>query len=279
MAFPQGIDYRGTAAFVTDPTNYASEDFNGTDFGTDYPTTTPQGNTVGWETATTGINGTDRSNAVNARLAGVNYAGANFGANTFRVDLPATGSHGIQGAFGDQGFAQGPFTVELLDGATVFATPVNSGSAGANQYFSANGTLRTSDANWVTNNPVAGGGADEITHTFTSTIFRVRITPSGSSAAVIASIFIQSAGSSGVNWTGAETLGAFVISGAFGNLDRWEGAETLDSFVSAAAFANLDHWTAAETLAAFISSGTFHNTAAAALVNDWLVHARRIGRR
>lgn len=171
--------------------NYAAETFNGTGFAGNYPHTTPQGNTVGWET---NINGTDRSAAVDVRLGGVNYCGAGQGTFTYRIDLPATGSYAIQGAFGDQGFNQGPFTINLKDGTTVFATPVNSGSLTAGEWYAANGTLETSSANWATNNPNAGSGTDEISHSFTNTIFRIDCAASGSSAAVIASIFIRSAG-------------------------------------------------------------------------------------
>ena len=46
MAFPQGIDFRATSGYVTDPTNCTYEIGNA--FSATYPRTTAQGNTVGW---------------------------------------------------------------------------------------------------------------------------------------------------------------------------------------------------------------------------------------
>ena len=190
--FPQGVDFRGTLAFVTDPTNYDKEQggsSSGQGAAANYPRTSAQGNTVGWETL---WNFVDRSASVDARLAGDNYI-ASGGSATYRIDLPATGTYAIQGAFGDASFAQSTFTIQLEDGTTVFATPVNAQSITAGQFYAANGTLETSAANWATNNPNAGSGADEITHTFTTTIFRVVLT-GNTGAAVMNSIFIRSTG-------------------------------------------------------------------------------------
>ena len=195
MAFPQGIDFRGTSGFVTDPTNYDNENggsSSGQGAAATYPRTSAQGNTVGWETT---FNFVDRSSSVNARLAGVNYIGSGGATATYRIDLPATGSYGIQGAFGDQGSAQNTFTIQLEDTTTVFATPVNAQSSTIDQFYAANGTQET-EANWLTNNPVAGSGTDEISRTFTTTIFRIKLT-GNSGAAVMASIFIRSGGGGG----------------------------------------------------------------------------------
>jgi hypothetical protein len=228
VAFPLGINFRGTLGFVTDPTNYVADLHNGTAFGTDYPRTV-NGNTFGWETVTPEINGTDRSNAVDARLAGINYVNNTHSA-VFRIDLPASGTYNIQGAFGDATSAQSTSTIQLQDGSTVFATPVNNQSVGAGQFYAANGTLETSAANWATNNPATGSGADEISRAFTSTIFRTTIAGTGGSA-VVASLYIKSAAGGG--GTQSKTLTASYTANAA--LVKRIGKKLTASFTASAA--------------------------------------------
>src|SRR5690606_12261460 len=84
----------------------------------------------------------------------------------FRVDLPSAKSYNIRIAQGDTGNQNGQY-LRLIDDATVFQT--NSvADTGANEWFDANGVLRTSSEDWVNNNT-------PLEHAFTSTIFRVKM--------------------------------------------------------------------------------------------------------
>jgi hypothetical protein len=60
MAYDQGIDFRATAGFVTDPSGCDKEIAT----TANYPRTSAQGNTVGWEDAPGGVS--NRSAAVDA---------------------------------------------------------------------------------------------------------------------------------------------------------------------------------------------------------------------
>lgn len=185
MALTQGFDFRATSGYVSDPTNYAVVK------GDAYPQTySPSGVTGGWEDGGV-IDQRDRNNAIDARLAGVNWPSVPT-TNHFRVDLPATGNYAVQAAIGDDYSAQGPFTCTLNDTTTVLKTVVNNASTGGGgQYYSANGTLETSPSNWATANPNAGGGADEQALTFSTTIFRLAAT-NGTGICTVASLFIRS---------------------------------------------------------------------------------------
>lgn len=191
MAFFQGVDFRNTAGYVTDPTNYTSD----TGGGSTYPTVlSPSGINGGWEQAPTGD--LDRSQALaTARLAGLAYVSA--GPSNYRMDLPATGTNYIQAAFGDANSSQVQFTVKFKDTNSVFATPVNnSGFGTANEYISANGTTESGDTAWNTANPNAGSGTDEISNSFSTTIFRIEMT-GGSSSAVMNSIMVRNPSAGG----------------------------------------------------------------------------------
>lgn len=88
MAFPQGVDFRSTAGFVTDPANFT------VDAGTTvYPTASPQGNNIGW-VSTSGLSSRNRSASVDPRLAGMVF-GTNI-ASTFKIDLPSAGTYNIR---------------------------------------------------------------------------------------------------------------------------------------------------------------------------------------
>lgn len=172
MAFDQGIDFRATAGFVTDPSGCDKE------IGTtaNYPRTSAQGNTVGWEDAPGGTR--DRTNSVDARLAGVAFA-ANGTAKRYRIDLPSSGWYRITLALGDNTTAQSQ-SVGVYDGTTIISNVVghNLASAGGT-FYDACGIRRSSAANWVTN---------EVSFVafFSSTICRIKIadtaTASGNSS-------------------------------------------------------------------------------------------------
>lgn len=181
MAFPQGIDFRGTSGFVTDPANCTFEIGN---FGSNsYPRTTPQGNTVGWAGNTYLI--TDRSASVDARLAGINYQ-SNAGTVDYRIDLPSTGSYQINLALGDIGFSH-PIQLQLYDNTSLLATIANTNVTSGNT-MDATGTIY-SDAAWP-------GSNTPITKVYASTIALFRLGYNGAQAdnSTIQHIFIQAAG-------------------------------------------------------------------------------------
>lgn len=157
MAISFGANFRATLAYVTDPAGTAFCDI--TDL---YPTT--NGETFGWVSSGPSQE-RDRSTSVNARLAGVEYT-ANSGSaqKTWRLDLDAANSKDITLALGDQGSAQTNLYCRFYDDTTTIAT-VNPGNTSAGQFYDANGTLRTTAANWVSNNTT-------LNHTFSSTIFK-----------------------------------------------------------------------------------------------------------
>jgi hypothetical protein len=161
MSFPQGIDFRNTTGFVTDPTNCDPE------IGTtaNYPRTTAQGNSVGWEDAI-GANTRNRSTGVDARLAGLAFATNSGGNKRYRIDLP-NGTYNLSLAFGDATTSGARISCQIFDGATLLAS-FSDVSSGAGQWVDATGTVRTSSADWVSNN-------QSISITITSGILRVKI--------------------------------------------------------------------------------------------------------
>jgi hypothetical protein len=168
VAFDQGIDFRSTAGFVTDPTGCDRE------IGTtaNYPRTSAQGNTVGWEDAPVGA--TNRSAAVDARLAGIAFA-SNGTPKRYRIDLPSSGWYRITLALGDAGANARNQSVGVYDNTTIVSHVVGDGRpSAAGAFYDACGQLFTSAAGWVSN---------EISFVafFSSTICRVKIGDTGSS--------------------------------------------------------------------------------------------------
>lgn len=180
MAFPQGIDIRATAAFVTDPTNCTSE------IGTtaNYPRTTPQGNTVGYTTATA-INTRDRNSGNDARIAGMVFDGGSA-IIVYEIDLPATGSYDIFIAVGDASYARSNQKLEVFDNTTSLGVLFTGASTGAaNSFLDATGVARTA-ANWPSLNA-------KVTKTFSTTkaVFKFG---DGTNMTFAAHIFMQASG-------------------------------------------------------------------------------------
>ena len=107
MSFPQGINFRATAGYVTDGANEYGEIAT----TANYPTTSTQGNNVGWETAPSGTR--DRNNALDVRLAGIHF-GDNATLRDYRIDLSGTGSWISRIAAGDAASNQ-ECKMELFD--------------------------------------------------------------------------------------------------------------------------------------------------------------------
>ena len=167
MAYPQGINFRETAGFVTDGTGEDNE----LSMAVSYPDTTAQGNTVGWEDSLASNNMRDRNAAIDRRLAGIVFQNSTV-LRRFRFDLPSAGDYDIRWALGDTYTGQ-VCRAELLD-TTTSLTIVAATCSAANRWLDAAGTELT-QTTWPTTNAA-------ITKTFATTILRVRIGNTGASA-------------------------------------------------------------------------------------------------
>lgn len=163
MAYPQGIDFRATLGFVTDPANYNFEPDPG---GTtpSYPRTTPQGNTVGWETLTNAPAFRDRNAGNDARIAGGVLMGA-ADADVYRFDLPATGNYNI-------GLGAGDAVYTAVVGVSLFDTnsslgALTTGSTSASQRFKDANNIEYTNVTWPTTQAT-------ILKTFATTICRFK---------------------------------------------------------------------------------------------------------
>lgn len=113
MTLDIGINFRATAAYVTDGANetYCLADA--------YPTTRG-GVTFGWTTATP--DGTRNRNAsLDRRLAGVNRTWNNAAQIRFQLDLPASGAYDVHLALGDY-IGEGYLYGQILDDAAPLIT-------------------------------------------------------------------------------------------------------------------------------------------------------------
>ncbi len=190
VPFGIGVDFRDTAAFVTDP-NASYTAIDGSSFA--YPISFG-GTTIGWESGFVGGNSRDRdATAYGVRLAGINFT---LGAlATFRIDLPAPGDYSVQLAVGDEN-GEAFIRAQIFDDVTLLAN-INGSTLPDAGWIDANNTTFSSSqpptvaaANWATANPVNGGGTGARTLTFASTIARITIgdglTPTG-----LATIWIE----------------------------------------------------------------------------------------
>ncbi len=185
MAYPQGINFRATAVYVTDVSPADNEVGDAGDVNNpDYPHTTVQGNNVGWEGTVVGGFGTrDRSTSPDTRLAGMHFS-SNAATRDYRFDLPATGAYNIGLAAGDYTYAQGPITIEMFDTTSSLGTLVSAQStSGGQRFFDATGVERTAAA-WPGSHVLAA-------KTFSTTICRFRM---GGTTSVIAHAYVESGG-------------------------------------------------------------------------------------
>src|SRR5271165_5922446 len=144
QAFQAGFDFRNTSNFVTDPPGdtYVLP-------STTYPTTV-NGVTFGWTNSNL-VQGRDRDNTIDPRLAGVNLA-TNGSPATFYVDLPASGNYNLTLALGDAGYQACwvQCQVQFLDGSTVLST-LTLGPENLGYFYDATGQ-DWSAAAWPTSN-------------------------------------------------------------------------------------------------------------------------------
>jgi hypothetical protein len=188
MAFPQGIDFRSTAGFVTDPASCDEEH----SVVANYPRTSAQGNTVGWEDGTNGVRDRNANAGDGAKVAGINF-NSSGAAERYRIDLPATGSYSVRAACGD-GAGVNNTHLDLYDTTTLVANLVtNHTTGGANQFYDATNVQRTSVVDWVNNNALAGP------YTLASTICRFHNGPNPN--ACVAHVWVEAAsGAAATPW-------------------------------------------------------------------------------
>lgn len=186
MALPQGLDFRLSAAFVTDPTNCIYEIDGSSSPYVSYPRITPQGNTVGWETnAFNWLSDRNRNASLDARLAGFKNVNMLVVQPVYRVDLPAAGSYNIGLAAGDSSYGQSSY-IELFDTSTSLGVLVNGTTTGANRWFDATGTQLT-NVTWPTSNT-------KVAKTFATTILRLKLGNGSTVGAYLAHLWVESAG-------------------------------------------------------------------------------------
>ncbi len=181
MAYPQGINFRASTAFVTDVSPSDAEAPADPTIAT-YPHTTAQGNNVGWETATS-LSSRDRSTSPDVRLAGIFFID-NPNTRDFRFDLPAAGAYNLGLAAGDYTYAQGPNKVEIFDTAASLGVLCNASTSGGATFLDASGVERTAAA-WP-------GSHVLVAKTFSSTICRFRLGGGASANSMIAHAYVES---------------------------------------------------------------------------------------
>lgn len=189
MSFPQGINFRQSSGYVTDPTDTTYE------IGTtaNYPRTTPQGNNVGYTDVSAGVNTRNRSTGVDARLAGTHFHTSTTVPNKYRIDLPATGNYKIRVAMGDQAAGTVQKRLDLYDNTSSLGTVCAAGAFISGGTFQDALDANYSAANWPTSNSLSG------TFTFSSTaaIFYLGPRDAISGNEHWAHLWIESAGGGG----------------------------------------------------------------------------------
>ena len=199
MALPQGLNLRGSLAYVTD----AGDDYAVYVGNRDYPLTSTQGNNVGWEANPGDM--LNRNSGIDVRLAGIHYR--NGSAINLRIDLPATGNHNVRIAAGDAS-AVAATKVELFDTTSSLGVLASAGaSAIASGSFRDATNTEYSAANWPGSNSPSGP------HSFSTTICRFAL---GGTANfdILAHVYVEAAGGGGFKaaWARNNTvLGAGVV--------------------------------------------------------------------
>lgn len=187
-----GVAFRQNDGYVTDGANdeWIEYDFFA---GGNYPTTLSTGLVCGWQASSNGSEGRDRSTSIDVRLAGLQFNRTSTEQLLFRIDLPSgAGAYNVRAAFGDNAYGPGDAYFELRDNATAFKTIDHSGGNSAAQWYDANDVLRTSAADWASNNV-------RVNRTFSSSIFRLAMGRGGAAtgSCVVSYLSVESAGGGG----------------------------------------------------------------------------------
>lgn len=183
MAFPQPVNFRDNVGYVTDG---AGEDWDRGFGNASYPKTSAQGNTYGTEQGSFHWNGADRDNTNDRRLAGICYTTTN--GDTWRIDLPASGSYDIRFAAGDAAAAQG-VGWDLYDTTTSLGNLTTGSTSGAQKFKDATDTEYT-NLTWP-------GSNTAVNKTFSTTICRLKSVLGGAGISLMAHFRIDAAAGGG----------------------------------------------------------------------------------
>jgi hypothetical protein len=182
MALPQGVNFRSTAGYVSDPTNYDYEISS----VVDYPRTTVQGNNIGWESTNFGGGPQyrNRNSGNDARLAGEAFYDDLARAARYRIDLPSAGSYSVGLAVGDPIYVATSY-IQLYDDLTLLSTLVNGTTSAAQRFFDATGTEYT-NLTWPTSQTL-------VQFSFSSSILRIIAAGDGVHQMLMNSLYVESA--------------------------------------------------------------------------------------
>ena len=168
MSYDIGFNFRATSGYVTDPSNttYA--------LGDAYPVTRSMVTsglsvTFGFLTADLLTYERDRDSGVDPRLAGcIQVNSAAVSDQTFRVDVPSSGSVDVSLAFGDVSFgSDSSWQILDSDGTTVLSSQTGATTT-TGQFRDATAVTRSNSADWVSNNAV-------VSVTLSGTIFYLKL--------------------------------------------------------------------------------------------------------
>ena len=179
-----GFDFRKTSGFVKDAANFVFATDQTTDATMIYPHTFTnalgQSLVCGWDSGGASVDSRDRINTLDQWLAGMVFLGS--GTATFRCDLPATGYYSVISAWGDPGNAE-TVTGLITDNGTTRVTITGTTSGGTSGTFVDTASFVATTA-WSQSNVSVGVN-------FTSTIFRVALTPASGNTGLIHLVLIQ----------------------------------------------------------------------------------------
>lgn len=190
ITYPIWIDFCASAGNVSHDASARTQ----TAITADYPQSF-NNTTVGWEQAMDVT--LDNSTTADPRLCGSHYC---FGATgrDYRIDVDS-GTYLVEAAFGDAASGRGAMTIKFKDNTSA-TTIVNAQSTSSAQWYDSGGTLRTSSANWASN---------EVQSSFavTSGTFRCNVAGSSGQYGVISHLKLSLAGTN-INLTGAHATAA-----------------------------------------------------------------------
>lgn len=182
----QEINFRSTTGYRSDD---SADAYVQVSTANNYPTTTPQGNNVGWEFKNDPwVYNTSTTNDV--RLGGCVAVGDWSFVSSYRIDLPSAGDYVMRCAAGRQN-ATRAVDLKIDDGSSFLVKLVSLQMMSANdRFFDATDVERTG-ANWPSlNQPTSA--------TFSSTILRLRmggVGIAGDDWVFLAHFSVESAGS------------------------------------------------------------------------------------
>lgn len=148
MALPQQINFRATAGYRTDDSADAYVQIGLT---VNYPTVTPQGNTVGFEQVGADSFQFNESATNDVRLAGARGSSTSGAPGIYRIDLPAAGTYRIRCAAGRATAIRG-VNVRIFDDTNLLSEIIPPKSATAVNIFTDATNVDRTAADWPAQN-------------------------------------------------------------------------------------------------------------------------------